>query len=105
MDSINELLGCKPLIYIKTSELEVGKRYHITGGERMKTRYGQTIVVDLEGTMRLSLPSRYSKCSDNVLDDFNTGKLQRCGQFQKLGIPSSYIIDHENVDLDKECVL
>lgn len=49
------------------------KDFHITGAERVTTKYGDTIVLEL-GTTMLYLPKRFNSLSDKDIEDLSTGE-------------------------------
>lgn len=48
------------------------EEYHITGAERVTTKYGETIVLELE-TSILYLPKRFNSLTDKDIDELSTG--------------------------------
>lgn len=46
--------------------------YHITGAERITTKYGEAIILEL-GTNVLYLPKRFNSLSDKDVENLSTG--------------------------------
>lgn len=68
--SIFNKLNTRPRLSVK--DLISLEEYHITGAERITTKYGETIVLEL-GTNILYLPKRFNSLSDKDIENLSTG--------------------------------
>lgn len=63
-------LNTKPVMHIK--EMEILTKYVITKANRVTTKYGTTIQVEVENH-KMFLPNRYNILTDDDVEELNTG--------------------------------
>lgn len=71
-DTLDELNKILPKPIIKIQEMTMNRKYLIKSAEKLQTSYDGKILLELED-VRVFLPDRYSKITDNALDDLNKG--------------------------------
>lgn len=68
-DKFNSL-NKKSMIHAK--DLELFKKYPITNAKRVTTKYGGTLLIDLENNI-MYLPNRYNELSDEDIKELSNG--------------------------------
>lgn len=60
MDKINKIgeLNMKPTI--KITQLTIGQKYKVTKIKKVESKFGQSVLVELDGELNTFLPKRYS---------------------------------------------
>lgn len=71
-DTLDELNKILPKPIIKIQEMTVNQKYLIKSAEKLQTSYNEKVLLELE-EVRVFLPDRYTKITDNALDDLNKG--------------------------------
>ncbi|CAH1135523.1 unnamed protein product [Ceutorhynchus assimilis] len=73
---------------VKKEELEIGKTYRILNVTRMETKFGPSILVELEGEKSIFLPRRYDLTEDEIkkINDGCSGLIYKGGK--SVGKPS-----------------
>lgn len=61
LSKINSLAKCVPRNITKISDLVIGKIYVVEDMRKIKTQYGEKIIVDLENNLYCYLPARVSR--------------------------------------------
>lgn len=56
----------------KLKDLKVGEKHKIISAKRVSTRYGPTILLELENAVTF-LPKRFAEISKEDLENFNSG--------------------------------
>lgn len=67
------ILSSKSLIHIK--DLETSKRYPVMNVQRVITKYGSTLKVELENNI-IFLPNRYNSLTDEDINELSFGGYQ-----------------------------
>lgn len=65
------------------SDLEDGRRYTVTVLKQLSTKYGLTIIVELDGDFQMFLPKYVSSAivkNPNIFDELNA-KITKCNLF------------------------
>lgn len=71
----NRIGECPVKEFIDIKDLQIGKEYGIVSFQRMKTKFGNAIVVETD-EFKTFLPSRFvTKLDDKMLKEFNKQKL------------------------------
>lgn len=72
LDELNKILPIhKPII--KIQEMVVNQKYTIKSAEKQPTSYDGKILLELD-EVRVFLPDRYTKITDDALDGLNKGQ-------------------------------